>query len=258
MQSISDDAVLEVRDVAVAFGGVQALDGVTLSAGRGRITGLIGPNGAGKSTLFNAVSGLVRPRRGRVLLGGRDVTGLPAHRMARFGLVRTFQIARELSQLTVLENLLLARPRQRGERVWRSLAQRRAVAGEERAGVSEARALLERVGLWSLADAPAATLSGGQKKLIELTRALMARPRLILLDEPAAGVNPALMRELSRFILALRDEGISFVIIEHDMDVVASVCDPVYVLAEGRTLARGSFAEISQDRRVRRAYLGGV
>jgi ABC-type branched-subunit amino acid transport system ATPase component len=248
--------ILTVSDIEKRFGGVAALGGCTLALGAGQITGLIGPNGAGKTTLLNVIGGLIRPDRGRVTFGGADVTGAAAPALAGLGLVRTFQIARELGNLTVLENLLLARPRQRGETILGALCARRAVREEEIDAAVEARALLERVGLWRLADQPAATLSGGQKKLLELARALMLHPRLILLDEPSAGVAPPLVAELIAFIRALVADGISFGIVEHDMRLVGSLCDHVHVLAEGRTLISGTFEAVTRDPRVIEAYLG--
>lgn len=250
--------MLESIGVRKTFGGIHALEDVSLRVAGGSITGIVGPNGAGKSTLFNVLSGLMSPDRGEVRFRGRRVTGQPPHVLASLGLVRTFQISRELGELTVLENLLLARPHQAGERVWRSLVSRGRIHAEEAEGAREARALLERVDLWRLADAPARTLSGGQKKLLELCRALMLRPKAILLDEPAAGVNPVLIAGLCTFISRLRDEGVTFAIVEHNMDLVARLCDPVYVLAEGRVLTTGTFASVVADRRVMEAYLGGV
>ena len=174
------------------------------------------------------------------------------------GLVRTFQISRELGELTVLENLLFARPNQTGESVWKAFAFPRRVRREERAAADRAHAILERVGLWRLADHPARGLSGGQKKLLELCRALMLDPKVVLLDEPAAGLSPPMRAEISRVIRTLCDEGITFVIVEHDMDMVASICERIYVFAEGTNLTCGSFKEIAADRRVVDAYLGGL
>jgi len=251
------DAVALER-VTRTFGGVVALDEVSLGIRRGRITGIIGPNGAGKSTVFNVVAGVVRPERGRVLLDGREITGWPPHRVAAAGLVRTFQIARELGRLSVLENLLLARRAQPGEAAWRALLAPAAVRRAEAAAIEDARALLERVGLWQLADAPAGSLSGGQKKLLELARALMTGAGIILLDEPAAGVSPMLMDALAAFIHELQGDGLTLAIIEHDLDVVAALCDPVYVLAGGQVIAEGTFAEVTADARVVDAYLGGL
>lgn len=249
--------MLEADEVFKTFGGVHALDGVSLSVPQGSITGIVGPNGAGKSTLFNIFSGLMPPDRGEVRLRGEVVTGRPPQALAHMGLVRTFQISRELGELTVLENLALARPAQLGESVWRSLISRGRIRIEEASALQEARDLLERVNLWRHADAPARTLSGGQKKLLELCRALMLHPTAILLDEPAAGVNPVLIAELCAFISRLRGEGVTFAIVEHNMDLVAELCDPVHVLAEGRMLTSGSFASVVADQRVMRAYLGG-
>ena len=249
--------MLEGIGLSKRFGGVLALRGASVEVPRGTVTGIVGPNGAGKTTLFNVLSGLYRPDAGRVVLDGRDVTALPMHERARRGMTRTFQISRELGELTVAENLLLAVPGQAGEGLLANLLSPGRVAREERRGLEEARGLLERTGLWQLADAPARTLSGGQKKLLELARALMTRPKVLLLDEPAAGVNPSLVNELTRFIESLRADGLTVAIVEHNMDMVAAVCDPVYVLAEGTVLARGSFAEVSADRRVIDAYLGG-
>lgn len=249
--------MLESIGVFKTFGGIHALEDVSLNVPRGSITGIVGPNGAGKSTLFNILSGLMPPDCGKVWFRGEQVTGQPPHVLALRGLVRTFQISRELGELTVLENLLLARPSQSGERIWSSLVSRRRIHEEEASGVREAKELLERVNLWRLADAPARTLSGGQKKLLELCRALMLRPKAILLDEPAAGVNPVLIAGLCTFISRLRDEGVTFAIVEHNMDLVAQLCDPVYVLAEGRVLTTGTFASVIADQRVMEAYLGG-
>jgi len=240
------------------FGGVQALKDATVEVPRGSVTAIVGPNGAGKTTLFNVLCGLHPPDSGRIMLDGSDVTAMPMHLRAARGMTRTFQISRELGELTVAENLLLARQDQTGERLLPALLGVASIRREESLALLEVRSLLERVGLWSLADMPARVLSGGQKKLLELARALMTRPKLLLLDEPAAGVNPTLVKELIGFIRVLRDEGLTIVIVEHNMDMVAAIGDPVYVLAEGSVLTHGSFAEISGDRRVIDAYLGGA
>jgi ABC-type branched-subunit amino acid transport system ATPase component len=250
--------MLHVTRVSKAFGAISVLREVELDAVAGGITGVIGPNGAGKSTLLYVIGGLIRPDAGKVVLEGVDITSVAPYKRALRGLVRTFQISRELGDLTVLENLLFARPNQTGESVWKAFAFPGRVRREERAAAARARAILERVGLWRLADQGARGLSGGQKKLLELCRALMLDPKVILLDEPAAGVSPPMRAEISRVIRALRDEGITFVIVEHDMDMVASICDRVYVFAEGCNLTCGSFKEIMSDRRVVDAYLGGL
>jgi ABC-type branched-subunit amino acid transport system ATPase component len=249
--------LLEVRALRRAFYGVTALDGVDLSVARGTITGLIGPNGAGKTTLFNCVSGLVPPDGGRVSFDGADITGWAPHRVTARGLVRTFQVARGFPRLSVLENLLLYGARQPGETLWRAIARTPGVARRERALRERALAVAARLRLSPLLDAPASDLSGGQKKLLELGRALMTEPKLIMLDEPIAGVNPALAAELASHLQALtRESGVTFLVIEHHLDVIARLCDPVIVMAEGRHLAEGTFAQVAADERVQAAYLG--
>ncbi|MGA8315480.1 MAG: ABC transporter ATP-binding protein [Bradyrhizobium sp.] len=253
---VQDAPLLEVRDLRKAYGGLEAVSGVDLDLTPGRITGLIGPNGAGKTTLLNVISGVDRATGGSVQFLGQDIGSLPQHRLAARGLVRTFQISRELGQLTVLENLLLARARQTGEGIIGLLARPKRVREEEEAAIETARAALQRVNLWRLADAPAATLSGGQKKLLELSRALMLKPRLVLLDEPAAGVAPAMEEMLVATIRSLAGEGVDFLIVEHDLDIVAALCDHVYVMAAGKVLTEGPFTEVVSDARVVEAYLG--
>ena len=250
--------LLNIQGVSKHFGGVKAVDDCSLSIAAGTITALIGPNGAGKSTLMNLIGGLYRPDNGQILFDGADVTALPPHLRARLGLMRTFQISRELAQLTVLENVLLAGQGGRIETPFAAFLIPRKVEREERRLARRAKELLERVGLFRLADMPAAGLSGGQKKLLELARALMLEPKLILLDEPAAGVSPPMVRELARTIRELRDEGITIGLIEHDMELVAELADRVEVLAEGRNLTSGTFHEVTRDSRVVQAYLGGV
>lgn len=253
---VNPSPFLQVHGLTRRYGGVAALDGVTLDLARGQVTGLIGPNGAGKTTLLNALTGLARPEAGTVLLEGENVTGLPAHVMASKGVVRSFQIVRELSSLTVFETLLAAPPAQSGETVTGALFGRRKWWAQERANADLARALLERVGLVKLADQSSALLSGGQKKLLEMARALLMKPRLILLDEPGAGVSPPLRLEIVRLVRELKAEGLSFGIVEHDMHLVEEVCDHVHVLAQGRALVSGTFAEATADPRVVSAYLG--
>jgi ABC-type branched-subunit amino acid transport system ATPase component len=204
------------------------------------------------------LAGRRRPQAGAVRLMGRTVTRMPVHRRAQLGLTRTFQISRELGSLTVLENLLLAAPRQPGEAIWNVFTRPGLVRRAEEAALSRADALLARVSLRRLADQPADALSGGQKKLLELCRALMLEPRVVLLDEPAAGVNPVLVGEIADFVRTLRDEGLTFAIVEHNMDLIAALCDPIYVLAEGRVLRHGHFSEIAADDAVAQAYLGGA
>jgi len=250
--------MLRVTGVSKSFGGIAALDSVRLDVPRGHITGIIGPNGSGKTTLLNVIGGLLRPNAGAIALEDADITGLPVHDRARRGLTRTFQISRELGALTVLENLLVARLQQTGESIWKAFARLGTVQREEKEAIARAGAILERVGLWKLADDPARALSGGQKKLLELCRALMLDPKIILLDEPAAGVSPPMRAEIAEVIRSLRSEGVTFVIVEHDMEMVAGLCDQVYVFAAGTNLTSGSFQEVVSDRRVVEAYLGGV
>ena len=248
--------MLTASAVTKSFGGFQALAGCSLEIARQSITGIIGPNGAGKSTLFNVLGGLLAPERGDVVFEGRSILGLRPDERARIGLVRTFQISRELGELTVLENMLLASPQQEGEAVWRIFLTPGRVRAQERAAIARARALLEQVDLSSHANEPAKHLSGGQKKLLEISRALMLEPKIILLDEPTSGVSPVMAQALGQTIQQLRGEGLTFAIIEHDMDVIARLCAPIYVLAEGRTLIKGSFREVASNEEVMKAYLG--
>ncbi|MFT4115257.1 ABC transporter ATP-binding protein [Bradyrhizobium sp.] len=250
--------VLEARHVSVSYDGFHALDNATVNLARGAITGFIGPNGAGKSTLFNVLAGSSSPSAGEVRLNGAEVTRRPPQWRARHGLTRTFQISRELGRLSVLENLLLASPDQAGETVAGALFRRGAMRRSQEAAIERAHDLLQRVDLWRLADQPAAVLSGGQKKLLELCRALMLEPSVVLLDEPAAGVNPTRIGEISEFIRALRSASLTLGIIEHNMDMVAALCDKVYVLAEGRILREGSFDDVASDPQVTSAYFGNL
>ncbi|MGU3663535.1 ABC transporter ATP-binding protein [Methylobacterium sp. A49B] len=248
--------VIAIEEIRKAFGGAAALDRCSLTVAGGSVTGIIGPNGAGKTTLLNVMSGLTRPDFGRVVFRGAEITGLPSHAVAARGIVRTFQIVRDLAGFTVLETLLLAPGDQIGEGIVGALFRRSRVEVQERARARRARALLERIGLWRLADAPAASLSGGQKKLLELARALMRDPVVLCLDEPAAGVAPPLLDEIIALIRELRAAGLTFVIVEHDMHLIREICDHIHVLAEGRRLVSGSFAEVTADARVVDAYLG--
>lgn len=248
--------MLSAENVSKSFGGFQALAGCSLAIRAGSITGIIGPNNAGKSTLFNVLGGLIPPNTGEVRLEGRSVVGLRPDQLARLGLVRTFQISRELGELTLLENMLLAAPAQIGESVWRNFLTPTRVRAEERACLERARDLLQRVNLWQLANEPAKNISGGQKKLLEIARALMLDPKIILLDEPTAGVSPLMSKLLGETIASLRAGGLTFAIIEHDMDMIAALCDPIYVLAEGRTLTSGSYREVITNQEVMHAYLG--
>ena len=249
-------SLLEVRALTRSYYGVHALRGVDLSVEAGRITGLIGPNGAGKTTLFNCISGLVPPDSGSVRFEGRAITAWRPDRITGVGLVRTFQIARGFPRLSVLENLLLYGTRQPGERLIHAVLRSPAARRRESQLRQRARAIAHRLNLTRVLDDRAADLSGGQKKLLEIGRALMAQPRLLLLDEPVAGVNPTLAREIGEHLRGLVVDGISVLLIEHHMDTIAALCDPVIVMAEGRHLRQGSFAKLAADPIVQEAYMG--
>jgi branched-chain amino acid transport system ATP-binding protein/neutral amino acid transport system ATP-binding protein len=246
--------LLSVRGLARSYYGLRAIDGVDLDVAAGTITALIGPNGAGKTTAFQCISGVVPPDAGRVFFSGQDITGWRPDRITAAGLTRTFQIARGISRLSVLDNLMLYAPDQPGERLLAALTG--AGRAAEEAARQRAIDIARRLNLLRVANNAAGALSGGQKKLLEIGRALMARPRMILLDEPIAGVNPALAEEIAEHLRALRDEGITFLVIEHHMDLIARLCDPVIVMAEGRKLTEGSFAAVAEDPAVQEAYMG--
>jgi branched-chain amino acid transport system ATP-binding protein len=256
--AIPQDAILEVRSVTKAFGGNRAVDDCSFNVSRGTITGLIGPNGAGKSTLLNVIAGTLPATFGSILLEGEPLDGLRPDHLLRRGLARTFQVPRPIPTMTVLENLVLAGQDQVGERIWNAWFRSGQVERQENQIIDQALGVLAYVNLLHLRDAYAANLSGGQRKLLEFARTLMVKPRLVLLDEPAAGVNRTLMRQLTQHIEEQsRDHGVTFLIVEHDMDLVARLCDPVIVMAEGKRLMEGSFAQIRQDKAVLDAYLGG-
>jgi neutral amino acid transport system ATP-binding protein len=253
----AEGPILAVEDLYKSFGGLRAVAGASFSVKAGSITALVGPNGAGKTTLFDLVSGFAKPDRGLIRLAGAPIGGLPVYRIARLGLVRTFQLTRVFSAMTVLENMMLAAPGQPGEHLTR-LVLPRSGAGDREAAVRErALTLLARFDLDDKACDYAATLSGGQRKLLELARALMAQPRLVLLDEPMAGVNRVLGRRLLDYVEELRrGDGITFLFVEHDMDVVMSRADQVIVMAAGAIIADGPPELIRSDQRVIDAYLG--
>jgi branched-chain amino acid transport system ATP-binding protein/neutral amino acid transport system ATP-binding protein len=249
-------ALLEVTGLRKSFWGVHAVQGVDISVAAGTITALIGPNGAGKTTAFNCISGTIPPDAGTVRFDGHDITGARPDRITRLGLVRTFQIARGFPRLSVLENLMLYGAHQPGESLWRAVVRHPAVALREKVLFDRAIEVARRLNLLRVANNPASALSGGQKKLLEIGRALMAEPRMIMLDEPIAGVNPALAVEIGDHLLRLKDEGLTFLIIEHHMDAVLRLCDPVIVMAEGRNLAEGRFREVAENPAVQEAYMG--
>ena len=249
--------MIAVNDLSKRFGGIVAIDHCSLTVESGTITGLIGPNGAGKTTLFNIIAGFFAPSEGQVLLDGADVTGWPAHRLFHRGLVRTFQIPREFGRMTVLENLMLVPGWQTGEKLLSALMRWGRVRREEAEIRRRAHEVLEFLQLERLSHELAANLSGGQKKLLELGRTMMTDAKVVLLDEPGAGVNPTLLVTLTDFIRRLNVErGYTICVIEHDMDVIAKLCDPVIVMAEGRVLTQGTMAEIRANEEVREAYFG--
>jgi branched-chain amino acid transport system ATP-binding protein len=249
---------LVVEDLVKDFGGLRAVDRCSLDVEEGTITGLIGPNGAGKTTLFNLITGFYKSDSGRVIFENNDVTGIPPYTLFRQGLCRTFQIPREFKEMTVVENLMLVPKEQLGEKIFSPWLRSGAVKEQEREIHAKAIDTLEFVSLIHLKDEFAGNLSGGQKKLLELARAMMSDPSMILLDEPGAGVNPTLMKKLMGFIEKLCVErGITFLLIEHDMDLVMSLCNPVIVMSEGKRLMQGTPEEVRSDQRVLDAYLGG-
>ena len=250
--------MLVVEDLSKWFGGLRAVDACSFRVEAGTITGLIGPNGAGKTTVFNLLTGFLRPDGGQVRLDGESIVGLPPHRIFRKGICRTFQIPRELKEMTVLENLMLVPPRQLGESIWNPFCRPRAVRQQERAIWAKAAEVLDFLQLHHLGDEHAGSLSGGQKKLLELARTMMVEPRLVLLDEPGAGVNRTLLRSLASSIQQLSAErGVTFLVIEHDMDFIMRLCNPVIVMSEGRKLMEGTPREVQTSQAVLDAYLGG-
>ena len=250
--------MLILNDVAKAFGGQCAVDGVSCTIARGAITGLIGPNGAGKTTLFNLLSGALVPSAGTITLEGKRLSGLRPDQVFALGLGRTFQIPRPLSGMTVLENVMLAERGQIGEHFWANWLLPQRVASQEKQNRERALHWLDFVGLTHLASEPARVLSGGQRKLLELARVMVAEPAMVLLDEPGAGVNPSLLETIVERIANLHQRGVSFLIIEHNMDMVASLCNPVLVMAQGRLLAQGTPDEVLGNAQVIEAYLGGA
>ncbi|ALG90255.1 MAG: ABC transporter ATP-binding protein [Confluentimicrobium sp.] len=245
------------RDIHKHFGGFRAVDGASIEIEEGSITGLIGPNGAGKSTLFNVIAGVLPPTSGSVTMAGEDITGLPPHALFHKGLLRTFQIAHEFSSMTVRENLMMVPGGQSGEGLWNAWFRRGAVAAQERALAQKADEVLAFLTIDHLAEEKAGNLSGGQKKLLELGRTMMVDARVVFLDEVGAGVNRTLLNTIGDAILRLNKErGYTFCLIEHDMDFIARLCDPVIVMAEGKVLAQGSATEIMQNEAVIEAYLG--
>lgn len=250
-------SLLAVDQVVKHFGGVRALNGCSLKVEEGSITGLIGPNGAGKTTLFNVISGLLKPDSGTVRLQDRPIHGMKSHRIARIGVMRTFQMTRELQRLTVRENLLLAAPHQAGLSVFEALFRPKRVNEVEKKNLDRADELLEFFALGHLRDVPASSLSGGQRKLLDLARALMGEPKILLLDEPTSGVNPVLAESIAeRIKLLQQDRGLTFFIVEHNMGFLERLSESVVVMAEGAALLEGPLDVVREHPEVLEAYLG--
>ena len=249
--------MIVIEDVHKHFGGFRAVDGASLTIHDGSITGLIGPNGAGKTTLFNVIAGVLQPTSGRVTMAGEDITGLPPHELFHKGLLRTFQIAHEFGSMTCRENLMMVPGGQSGEQLWNTWFGRKRIADEERALRAKADEVLEFLTITHLADHPAGDISGGQKKLLELGRTMMVDAKIVFLDEVGAGVNRTLLNTIGDAIIRLNKErGYTFVVIEHDMDFIERLCDPVICMAEGKVLAEGTLAQIKANEQVIEAYLG--
>ena len=249
--------MITVDAISMHFGGIKAVDGASLNIEKGSITGLVGPNGAGKTTLFNIIAGAYAPTSGRILLDGEDITGLPPHQLFDKGLLRTFQIAHEFSSLTVLDNLMMVTPRQHGESLVGALFGLGRIAKEEATNRKKADDVVDFLGLNAVKNEAAGNLSGGQKKLLELGRTMMVDAKLVLLDEVGAGVNRTLLNSVGDAILRLnRERGYTFCMIEHDMDFISRLCDPVIVMAKGSILTKGTADEIKSNPDVIEAYLG--
>jgi ABC-type branched-subunit amino acid transport system ATPase component len=251
--------MLSVQDIDKSFGGIKAVNGCSINVEEGTIAGVIGPNGAGKTTLFNVISGFEKPDNGSIIFKGENIQNLTSFSISRKGLIRTFQITKALTRLTVEENMMLAHQFQLGERMWNVWLRHIEVKRQEKENRDKAISLLEFFGLLPLKDEYAGALSGGQKKLLEMARVLMADPEMLLLDEPFSGVNPTLAKKLLIHIKELRDNnGMTFLIIEHDMPMIMQLSDFIYVLNKGKVIASGTPEEVRSDNRVLDAYLGGV
>ena len=249
--------MIRVENLHKHFGGFHAVDGASLEIRTGSITGLIGPNGAGKTTLFNVIAGRYDATSGQVFMDGEDITGLPPHKLFDKGLLRTFQIAHEFGSMTVRENLMMVPPRQTGEKLWNALFSRSQVAEEEERIRQKADEVLEFLTISHIADQKAGMISGGQKKLVELGRTMMVDAKIVFLDEVGAGVNRTLLNTIGDAIVRLNKErGYTFCVIEHDMDFIGRLCDPVICMAEGKVLAEGTVDQVKNDERVIEAYLG--
>ena len=249
--------MLEIRNLNKNFGGLKAVNNEKMSVEKASITGLIGPNGAGKTTLFNTIAGLYSPDNGDIYLGEKNISGLKPHELFNMGILRTFQIAHEFTSLTVLENLMMVPGKQRGEKLLYALFADQTVKNQEEEIRAKAIEVIDFLNLTHLTQEIAGNLSGGQKKLLELGRTMMVDANLVLLDEVGAGVNRTLLNEISDAILRLNKErNYTFFVIEHDMDLIEKICDPVIVMAEGSVLFKGKFSEVKSNEEVIEAYLG--
>ena len=249
--------MLKITNLNKSFGGLKAVNNVKLEVKKGSITGLIGPNGAGKTTLFNTIAGLYAPENGEIYLEEKNITGLKPHELFKMGVLRTFQIAHEFSSLTVLENLMMVPGNQQGEQLFYALFSDNEVKKQEEEIREKAIEVIEFLNLKHLTQEIAGNLSGGQKKLLELGRTMMVEANLVLLDEVGAGVNRTLLNEISDAILRLNKErNYTFFVIEHDMDLIEKICDPVIVMAEGGVLFEGNFSDVKSNEEVIEAYLG--
>jgi neutral amino acid transport system ATP-binding protein len=249
--------LLVAQDIHRHFEGMRAVDGVSVEVLPAHITGLIGPNGAGKSTFLAVLAGTLPATAGTISLDGEDITRLPAYRRARRGLVRTFQLPSEFGQLTVLENLLVAAPNNRGDSLVGALLGKRYWGKDEASLVERARELLDRFRMGAKESDYASSLSGGQKRLLEIMRALMLQPRLLLLDEPMSGVHPSIVSDIAEYCEALREEGLTILMVEHELHMIERMCNPVIVMAQGQVIGQGSMADLRQQREIVDAYLVG-
>jgi len=252
-----DEPMLVARDVHRHFEGMRAVDGVSIDVPRGKITGLIGPNGAGKSTFLAVLAGTLPASAGTITFEGQDISRLPTYHRARRGLVRTFQLPSEFSQLTVLENLLVAAPDNRGDSLLGALLGKRYWGDDELRLVDQARSLLKRFGMTAKESDYAGTMSGGQKRLIEIMRALMLRPRCLLLDEPMSGVHPRIVDEIKYYLQSLRADGLTILMVEHELHLVEQLCDSVVVMAQGKVIGSGTMAALRRQQEIVDAYLVG-
>jgi len=248
--------MLSVQRLKKSFGGIKAVDTSSLDVEKGGIVGVIGPNGAGKTTLFNLISGFDKPDNGAIIFDGENIAGKPSAEIARMGLIRTFQLSKALTRLTVVENMMLAPQVQYGERIWNVWLRPREVKQQEETNREKAISLLEFFGLRSKKDDYAGALSGGQKRLLEIARALMAEPKMLLLDEPFSSVNPTLTKKILEYLKTLREGGMTFLVIEHDMHIIMQLSDFLYVLNKGKVIASGVPEEVRHNERVLDAYLG--